>query len=138
VHLLESERRFLNAADGWLDLDEPMEALNELDYIAGENRGHPLVLIARCRVFLEIHKPERTHRIANLLTTYFPELPDGWFYLACACSRLAKHEKAWSALKKCFLQAAHSSTEGEWQKRALDNKDLDAFWMHNQVSIYNR
>ena len=132
VQLSHSDSHHLNAAEGWLDLDAPIEAGVELEQIASVNMAHPAVLLLRCRLYLEIHKAEYTHAIATTLTDRFPELPDAWFYLACACSRLGQEEGATSALKKCFLAAARSGAEKDWQERALRTRDLDSLWCDQQ------
>src|SRR5687767_5746438 len=91
------------AAEGWLDLDHPVEAAEESEASCTENRIHPVVLLLRCRIYLAVHKPDWTLAIATTLTNKLPELPDAWFYLACACARLNRNEEARSALKKCFV-----------------------------------
>jgi len=135
MELSASEKHHLNAAEGWLDLDDPVEAARELDEIGLANVIHPHVLLLRCRLYLAIHKPEYTHDIAITLTEQSPEIPDAWFYLACACSTLGQNEGAASALKKCFLAAEQNGAEKNWQDRALAAKDLEAFWCTNQTQI---
>jgi predicted Zn-dependent protease len=135
MDLSPTDQHHLNAAEGWLDLDDPVEAGKELDEIGLASSLHPKVLLLRCRLYLAIHKPEYAHDIAITLTGQLPEIPDGWFYLACACSRLGQNEFAAAALKKCFLAAEPSGAEKDWQDRALAAADLDAFWCSNQTQI---
>ena len=56
-------------------------------------------------------KPDHTLVIATNLTEELPDLPDGWFALACACARLNKNDNAESALKKCLVAAAHQNED---------------------------
>jgi predicted Zn-dependent protease len=135
MELSPADQHHLNAAEGWLDLDDPVEAGRELDEIGLVNSIHPEVLLLRCRMYLAIHKPEYTHDIATTLTHQLPEIPHGWFYLACACARLGQNGIAASALKKCFLAAEPSGAEKDWQDRALAAADLDAFWCSGQTQI---
>ena len=133
--MTEADEHHLRAAEGWLDLDHAVEAAEELESISPEARAHPNVLLLRCRLYLDVHKPDTTHLIATALTEKLPELPDGWFYLACASARLNKNDDAESALKKCFVAAAHKDEEQKWQDRALATRDLDGFWCANQREI---
>jgi hypothetical protein len=52
------------------------------------------------------HKPDHTHVIAATLTEQLPEIPENWFYLACACARLNQYDEAGAVLKRCFIAAA--------------------------------
>nr|ALS90068.1 tetratricopeptide repeat protein [uncultured bacterium] len=130
--MTESDEHHLRSAEGWLDLDHAVEAAEELDLISPEGKAHPAVLLVRCRLYLDVHKPDITHVIATALTEKLPELPDCWFYLACAGARLNKNDDAESALKRCFLAAAYKDEEQKWQDRALATRDLDGFWDQKQ------
>lgn len=135
VELSESDRHHIRAAEGWLELDHALEANEELEQIAPENRSHPVVLFLRCRIYLELHRADYTHTIATTLTEQLPERPEGWFYLACACSRMGNQDDARAAVKKCFAAAVHAGTEKEWQQRALDTRDLDGMWTQEQKDL---
>jgi predicted Zn-dependent protease len=118
----------IRAAEGWLDLDHPVEAAEELEKVAPQHRAHPAILLLRCQIYLAVHKPDHTQVIATTLTEQLPEVPDGWFYLACAYSRLNQNGEARAALKQCFVAAAKRDSEKEWQERALAARDLEALW----------
>ena len=135
MELSASDRHHLNAAEGWLDLDEPVEANKELEEIEFANRIHPEVLFLRCRMYLETHRAEYAYDIAATLTQQLPELAESWFYFACACARLGQNEATASALKKCFLAADRNDTQNEWQERALAAKDLEGYWCSDQIGI---
>jgi predicted Zn-dependent protease len=122
----------MRAAEGWLDLDEAVEAAGELEQMTPESRSHPIVLLLRCRIYLATHRPHTTHVIASRITERAPEIPDGWFYLACACSRLNRNEEAGVALEQCFKAATQKGEEKEWKQRALSERDLDGYWAKNQ------
>jgi predicted Zn-dependent protease len=134
MDLSPTDEFHISAAEGWLDLDAPLEAGLELDQIRLENIAHPRVLLLRCRLYLATHRAEYTHTIATTLIDRLPDLPDAWFYLACACSRLGTQDAASLALKKCFLAAAKSGTENAWQERALKAIDLDGLRTADQLT----
>lgn len=125
VKLSETDERHLHAAEGWLDLDEPVEAAKELEHISETVRGHPAFLLIRCRVYLETHRPDYTHTIALRLTDTLPESPDAWFYLASACARLGQNENVEPALSRCFGAAIKMGEMDEWQKRVANSRDLE-------------
>ena len=125
VKLSETDERHLHAAEGWLDLDEPVEAAKELEHISETVRGHPAFLLLRCRVYLETHRPDYTHTIALRLTEAFPESPDAWFYLASACARLGQKENVEPALSQCLGAAIKKGKINEWQKRVANSRDLE-------------
>ncbi len=131
----QTDEHHLRAAEGWLDLDHAVEAAEELESISPEAKAHPAVPLLRCRLYLDVHKPEHAHVIATTLTEKMPEVPDVWFYLACACARMDKNDDAGSALKLCFVSAAHKDEEQKWQDRALATRDLDGFWHQQQQSV---
>jgi predicted Zn-dependent protease len=130
-----SDQHHLNAAEGWLDLDEALEAGKELDCIAIENLSHPSVLLLRCRMYLAVHKAEYAYDIATTLTAELAEIPEAWFYLACASARLGQNETTASALKNCLLAASRQKREAEWQQRALAASDLESYWCSEQMEI---
>lgn len=128
MNLTPQDEHYVRAAEGWLDLDEAMEASQELEAISIENRSHPAVLVQYCRLYLDTHRPDYTHFIATSLTEHSPELPDGWFYLACAHARLNRKKEALPALEKCFAAAALGKCEEEWRMRAIEARDLEVVW----------
>jgi len=60
MSLPEKDEHHLHAAEGWLDLDDAVAADQEIEQIDPENRGHPAVLLVRCRIYLETHRPDYT------------------------------------------------------------------------------
>ena len=107
----------------------------ELESISSEARAHPKAVLLRCRLYLDVHEPEHTHVVATTLTERLPDLPDGWFYLACACARLSKSNNAEMGLKKCFIAAIHRGEEQKWRDRALSTSDLDGLWCESQREL---
>lgn len=122
----------MRAAEGWLDLDEAVEAAKELEKLSPKARSHPVTLLLRCRIYLATHRADAAHIIASRIAEQAPDVPDGWFYLACACARLNRNPEAGAALKKCFEAAAEMGRQKEWRKRALGERDLDGYWAESQ------
>src|SRR5688572_21247953 len=113
----------MRAAEGWLDLDEPVQAAEELEKV--ECKSHPVVLLLRCRIYLETHRPEYTHTIATRLTEDIPDSPDAWFYLACSLARLQQLDEARETLTRCFVEAAKKNENQKWRERAANSRDLE-------------
>lgn len=121
--LSEADEQHMRAAEGWLDLDEPVQAAEELEKV--EFQSHPVVLLLRCRIYLETHRPEYTLTIATRLTENIPDWPDAWFYLACSLARLQKIEEARETLTRCFVEADKKGQEREWRDKAANSRDLE-------------
>jgi hypothetical protein len=113
----------MRAAEGWLDLDEAVQAAEELEKV--EFKSHPVALLLWCRVYLETHRADYTHTIATRLTEDIPDWPDAWFYLACSLARLEKLEEARKTLTRCFVEAARKGQERKWRDRAANSRDLE-------------
>ena len=64
---------YLNAAEGWLELGNHLEADIELDNITPQLRAHPLVLQMRWRVYSQARKWDRCVEIASSLTRMMPD-----------------------------------------------------------------
>jgi tetratricopeptide (TPR) repeat protein len=63
----------LNAAEGWLELGNHLEAGQELDNITPEFRAHPIVLQMRWRVYSQAKKWDLCVEIASAWTRLNPE-----------------------------------------------------------------
>jgi hypothetical protein len=48
-----SDQRFLDAAEGWPGLRDPVAANGELEQITPTFSAHPLVLEVRCKIYAE-------------------------------------------------------------------------------------
>ena len=78
----------LRAAEGWVELTNPAEALLELEAIAPEERSHPAVLEMFWHVYVAWRKWQPAFEVANQLIESHPEGPSGWINRAYAVRRM--------------------------------------------------
>lgn len=77
----------LQAAEGWLELGDHLEANEELEKIEPELRAHPDALEIRWQIFAKEMKWEACVEIARSLTNLAPDRPYGWVHLAFSLRR---------------------------------------------------
>jgi tetratricopeptide (TPR) repeat protein len=80
----------LQAAQGWLELGNHIEANEELENITPELRAHPAVLAVRWEIYAAAKKWEATLDIAAALIQLDPDDPLGWAHRSYALHEL-KH-----------------------------------------------
>jgi len=61
------DQRHLEAAEGWIELGNHLEANEELQSITPENRAHPAVLEVRWQIYAKAKKWEAALDIASAL-----------------------------------------------------------------------
>ena len=88
------DRQHLDAAQGWLDLGNHIEASEELEQIGPENRSHPDVLQVRWRVYAKAGRWDATLEIATALTRMTPDRRFGWLHRAFSLRRLDRTAEA--------------------------------------------
>ena len=88
----------LQAARGWLDLGNHVEANEELEQIGPQNRGHPDVLELRWLVYAAAKRWDGCVEIARTLTKLVPDWVAGWVHLAYALHELKRTQEAWDTL----------------------------------------
>ncbi len=71
-----SDQRHFQAAQGWLDLGAPPEALEELDQITSGCRNLPDVLKLRWRIHTAAGRHARAFDVAERLTEEWPDDPE--------------------------------------------------------------
>jgi hypothetical protein len=101
VQVLEpSDIHRLNAALGWIGLDDATEARVELDAIAPELQSHPAVLEARWLVCAHEKNWREGLAVADCEVAGAPQLAAGWLHRAYALRRVdgGGLQKAWDAL----------------------------------------
>ena len=67
------DQKILNAAIGWLELGNPVEAHNELEQLPYDQRTNPEVLKLRCRVY---RRAERWDCLSMLADSCYRVLPN--------------------------------------------------------------
>lgn len=92
--------RHVNAALGWLGLNCPTDAREELDSIPPEQQGHPAVLEARWLVCAHEKTWHDALAVANQEVATIPDMATGWLHRAYALRRIngGGLTVAWDAL----------------------------------------
>jgi len=101
VHGLEpSDLHHLNAALGWIGLDNPADARIELDAIAREQQTHPAVLEARWLLCVREKNWRDALAVAERELAAAPDDCAGWLHRAYALRRVPDGglPRAWDAL----------------------------------------
>ena len=90
----------LKAAEGWLGLDNHIEANEELEKITPQLRVHPDVLEIRWQIYAKEKRWKACADIARAMTKLAPSLPQGWLHLAYSVRRIEGGgvQAAWSIL----------------------------------------
>jgi tetratricopeptide (TPR) repeat protein len=89
----------LEAAAGWLELGNHLEAHEELACISPKMRAHPYVLEARWKVYAKAKKWEMAADVAQALTIVLPEDSYGWNQWAFSLHELKRTKEAWDVLE---------------------------------------
>jgi Flp pilus assembly protein TadD len=84
----------LSAAEGWLELGNPTEALAELNCVAAEWVAHPAVLEINWQINAHVHQWETCLELAARLVLLNPELPSGWIHRSYALHELQRTAEA--------------------------------------------
>jgi len=148
----------LQAAQGWLELGNHLEADKELDHIAPQLRTHPDVLMVRYGIYSRAGKWEACADLAAAIAQMLPEVAFGHLHLAYALHELKRTKEAWQVLLPvvdrfpeeylmrynlaCYAcQLGHASEAKAWlikafeicdkqklKRMALDDPDLKPLW----------
>ena len=88
----------LNAAQGWLELENTTEAIEELKQISPELLTHPEVLTLTWQVFARERKWENCVELANCLVEKTPRNTQGWIHRSYALHELKRTREALDTL----------------------------------------
>ena len=88
----------LRAAEGWLELGNPIEADRELDEITPALRTHPDVLEVRWHIYAHAQKWEACVDIAWAIIKLDPNRPDAWIHRSFALHELKRTQEAFDHL----------------------------------------
>ena len=92
------DQRHLDAAQGWFELGNCMEATEELEQITQEMRGHPSVLEVRFHVFAAAKKWDYAAEIAKAISEFVPDNSFGFIHQAYSLHELKRTQDAWNVL----------------------------------------
>lgn len=84
----------LQAAQGWLELGNHIEADAELDNITPELRAHPDVLKVRWQIYATAKQWEAALEIAAAIIQMAPDDPVGWVDRSCVLHQLKRTAEA--------------------------------------------
>ena len=84
----------LEAAEGWLELGNHIEANEELERITPLMRAHPYVLEMRWNIYAKAKKWEMAAEVAHALTTMLPENSFGWIHWAYSLHELKTNTRS--------------------------------------------
>ena len=93
----------LQAAQGWLELGNPVEANLELDQINELFRMHPDVLQLRWHAHARQEKWDVCVEVGRAMTRLTPEVVQGWINLANALFYLKHYQEAFDTLFPTLL-----------------------------------
>ena len=88
----------LQAAQGWLELGNHLEANEELENITPQFRSHPAVLELRWRIYAKAENWIACVDIGMALTKLAPESAVSWLHLAYALHELKRTQEAFDVL----------------------------------------
>ena len=138
------DSHFLSAAEGWLELGNPAEALGELDRLSAKGKVHPAALELRWQVHASKPDWDAAHLVAEQLVNRHPDVCAGWLHRSYALRRSTHGglEKALESLRPaadlfpeeatvaynlaCYLTQLGKVDDGwEWFLRSIQiSKDL--------------
>jgi uncharacterized protein HemY len=78
----------LAAAEGWLELGDPISAIQELEQISGMRRAKPDVLKVRLQICVRATQWENAFAIAEGLTRVWPADPEVYVWRSSAARRM--------------------------------------------------
>ena len=89
---------FVNAAQGWLELNNPAEAQDELDKVS-DFKSHLIVMELQWQIYARTKAWNKAVDTADAIVTTHPKSPFGWIHLAFALHELRKTADAYEVLK---------------------------------------
>lgn len=148
----------LDAAEGWLELGNYLEAHEELEQIPAELRSHPDVLEVRFKIYAKAVKWEACADIAQAICKLVPNYSVGFIHLAYSLHEMKRTKEALHTLLPvaekfrdewvipynlaCYscqlgdlnealrwLERAFAvSGKAEIKSKALEDRDLEPLW----------
>jgi predicted Zn-dependent protease len=88
------DQRHVEAAQGWIELGNHLEANEELEQVTAENRAHPAVLEVRWQIYAKAKKWDAALDIASALVQMVPEHPLGWVHRSYCLHELKRTAEA--------------------------------------------
>jgi tetratricopeptide (TPR) repeat protein len=134
------EQRHLDAAEGWLELGNWLEANEELEQICPSLRAHPSVLFMRFEVYSKAKKWDGAAEIACTLAMLLPERPEAW--ISWAYSTRRRSENGVVEAKRILLEAAAKFPASHWicynlgcYELQLGNMEATDLWLKRAFEL---
>ncbi len=96
--LPHADAQHVRAAQGWLDLNNSLEAADELAQLTPECRLHPDALEVQWKVLAAGSKWEASLSVADAITKVAPERASGWIMKSLALRGLDRIQEAFDVL----------------------------------------
>jgi predicted Zn-dependent protease len=96
--LSHPDRYHLDAATGWLMLDNPQEARREAEQISVLGRLRPEAMVLRWQIHARLGQWTAACDVAQVFTRLCPAQPAGWLCLSYAFYRLERFQEAFDVL----------------------------------------
>src|SRR6266478_4626669 len=155
--LLPADNLHLQAAEGWLELGNHIEAHEELDQITPQRRAHPDILEVRWNICAYGKNWEACVDIVDAIIKLDSNRPDAWIHRSFALHELKRTQEAfdqllpvadrfpkvWTVaynlacycaqlgrLEECkeWFKKAMAIDEHTVKETAIDDPDLKPFW----------
>jgi tetratricopeptide (TPR) repeat protein len=162
-----TDKRHLEAAQGWLELGNDREANEALEQITPQLRAHPDVLEVRWQIYAKGKKWEACVDIAAAIIKLAPDRPDAWIHRSFALHELKRTQEAfdhllpvadrfpkmWTIpynlacycaqlgrLDECqaWFKKAMAIEEQTVKRVAIDDPDLKPLWDSMSTTIWKR
>jgi tetratricopeptide (TPR) repeat protein len=88
----------LNAAEGWLELGNELEATAELEQISRDLRAHPDVLTLRWQIHAKAREWDACVEVAQAMMRVAPDRADAWIHHSFALHELKRTQAAYDHL----------------------------------------
>ncbi|MEN9678170.1 MAG: hypothetical protein RIS76_4066 [Verrucomicrobiota bacterium] len=92
------DRHFALAAEGWFELGQFEDALEELARVSPSSRGNPEVLELHWRILAQRGEWTEALEIANRMTEAAPNRAEGWIHRSFTLHELRRTQEAWTIL----------------------------------------
>lgn len=92
------DRHFALAAEGWFELGQLQDALEELTRVSPAGMKSPEVLELHWRILAERHEWTEALEVANRMTEAAPGRAEGWIHRSFTLHELRRTDEAWSIL----------------------------------------
>jgi predicted Zn-dependent protease len=104
------DSHYVNAAWGWLELDNTAEAFVELQRLTKATQRHPDVLSLRWELLAREKKFNEALEAARELVQIAPDRADSWIKQSYALHELKRTQEAWDALHSVCEHFPEAST----------------------------